>query len=209
MAEKLVKVLQDNSKPSSIIIINGDPKDNNSLLLREGYADVIDELIENNEISIVKEVWAEGWREDYAAKAIEDAIKEGNEIDGVIASNDALAGMAIKALTEYKLHEDVPVVSQDAELSACQRIVEGTQLATVFKPVNKLSEKTIDLAIELFYGISPSYNAIISNGKKDIKYIKLDYTLVDKENIEESIIKSGFHLREDVYINIDGESNNE
>ncbi|MBC8217203.1 MAG: substrate-binding domain-containing protein, partial [Planctomycetes bacterium] len=49
------------------------------------------------------------------------------QLDAVIASNDAQAAGAIAALEEAGLAGKVAVSGQDADLAACQRVVEGTQ----------------------------------------------------------------------------------
>ena len=45
----------------------------------------------------------------------------------------------------------------------------------------------------------------ISDGSKMVPYLKIEPTSVTKSNIDEVIIKSGFHLKEDVYLNVPDE----
>ena len=42
----------------------------------------------------------------------------------------------------------------------------------------------------------------IENGKYEVPYIGLEPISVDKNNMNDVIIGSGFHLKEDVYLNI-------
>ena len=44
----------------------------------------------------------------------------------------------------------------------------------------------------------------MSDGTYDIPGIVLEPIAVNKENIDETIIESGFHLREEVYLNVSG-----
>ena len=69
------------------------------------------------------------------------------KIDAIVASNDSTAGGAIAALKAEDLSGKVAVSGQDAELAACQRVVEGTQTLTVYKPVRKLAETAAEVAV--------------------------------------------------------------
>jgi D-xylose transport system substrate-binding protein len=93
------------------------------------------------------------------------------------------------------------VVGQDADLSACQRIVEGTQLMTVYKPIEKLAGETARLAVLLAMGESLKIEKTIYDGKYDIPYYELEPIPVDQGNMDSTIIKDGFHMKEEVYRN--------
>ena len=56
------------------------------------------------------------------------------------------------------------LVGQDADLAACQRIVEGTQLMTVYKPVDSLASKAAEAAVALCKDSSDSENSILKEG---------------------------------------------
>ena len=43
---------------------------------------------------------------------------------------------------------------------------------------------------------------MLENGSYEIPYIGLEPISVDRSNIDEVIIGSGFHLKEDVYLNV-------
>lgn len=193
------------SKPFNLLVINGDPKDNNSTLLNEGFYETLDPYIESGKIKIVDEIWALEWRESYAKEVVEKHLKNGEHIDGIIAANDVLATGAIETLAKWQLAGAVMVVSQDAELSACQRIVEKTQLATVYKPINDLAETCAKMAINMAKGEKLIANDEIANGSGLIPYLKLDTIVVDSDNIDPVIIQSGFHKAADVYMNVSPE----
>lgn len=181
-----------------LVMINGDPKDNNSALLNKGFHRAIEDQTQGP-VEVVGEVWANEWRERFAQEAIQKALADGEKIDGVIAANDVLASGAIRILVENQLAGKVMVVSQDAELSACQRIVEGTQLATVYKPINDLAEHAVAAAVAHLSGEVYPTTETIDNGYTKVPYDKLSFQLVDKDNMDEVIIESGFHTKEDVY----------
>ena len=188
--------------PYNLLIINGDPKDNNSILLNKGFYETIQAHIDSGLIKVVDETWANEWREQYAKDLVEKQLASGVRIDGIIAANDVLATGAIEVLAKWRKAGEVIVVSQDAELSACQRIVEGTQLATAYKPIYDLASTTAKVAVGMAKGEKVIANDTIYNEYESIPYLKLDAYVVDLDNMETVIIKSGFHRKEDIYRNI-------
>ena len=119
-------------------------------------------------------------------------------------SNDDVATAVVRALSEKRLAGKVGVVGQDADLAACQRIVQGTQIMTVYKPVEKLAQKAAQCAIALASGEEIEAEDTINDGKFFVPYVALEPISVKKENMDEVIINSGFHLKEDVYMNVPG-----
>lgn len=189
----------------NLLIINGDPKDNNSKLLNEGFYESLNTRVEHGDIHIVEEIWANEWREQFAKDLVEKYLTKGIRIDGIIAANDVLATGAIEVLSKWRKAGEVLVVSQDAELSACQRIVEKTQLATAYKPIYDLATTTAKVAVSMANDENVITNDSIYNGYLSVPYLKLDAYVVDLDNMESVIIKSGFHRKEDIYRNISNE----
>jgi D-xylose transport system substrate-binding protein len=123
-----------------------------------------------------------------------------NRIDALLAPNDAKAGATIKALQEYGLDGKIVITGQDAELDAIRRIIKGTQSMTLFKDVRESARKNIDAAIKLGNGETVLTEDWIYNGKKHIPAILIAPVLVDKNNINDVLIKSGYLKKEDVHI---------
>ena len=123
-----------------------------------------------------------------------------------MCGNDDVATSVIRALAVCQLAGEKPVVGQDADLPACQHIVEGTQLMTVFKPVSKLAEQAAQLSVRLASGDDIDVDSTISDGQYDIPYVATEPVAVTRDNIDEVIIDSGFHSKEDVYMNVSEES---
>lgn len=118
-----------------------------------------------------------------------------------MCGNDALAGEAIHALAERGYAGKIFVTGQDGDLEACQRLVEGTQLITVYKPVEKLARLAAECAVKLASGEELANTDTFFDGSKDIPYIAIEPSAVTRENLDTVIIDSGFHLREEVYMN--------
>lgn len=179
--------------------IGGAPTDNNAFLLRDGSMSVLREKIDSGEINLVVNELTEGWKQDEAYKTIKTYLDNGGTLDAVVAANDGTAAGVIQALEEKGLSGKVPVSGQDAELAACQRIIEGTQTTTVYKPINKLASQAAIAAVAMVKGLAPETNAVINNGKADVPSYFLEPIIVSKSNMMETIIKDGFHSYNDVY----------
>jgi D-xylose transport system substrate-binding protein len=94
----------------------------------------------------------------------------------------------------------VLVTGQDADLAACQRIVEGSQTMTVYKPIEALATKAAELAIKVAKKEAVTEpTKPVNNGRKDVPSILLEPIQVDKANLDATVIKDGYQKREDVY----------
>jgi D-xylose transport system substrate-binding protein len=185
------------------VYIGGADTDNNAHMIKQGVFNILQPSIDKGNITVVYDQWTKEWLTANALANMRAALSaNGNRIDAVISANDATAGSVIAALQEQGLAGRIPVAGQDAELAAAQRIVEGTQTMTVYKPIKRLAEKAAELAVKLAKGESTGANRKVNNGKIEVPSVLLAPIAVDKSNIDETIIADGFHSREDVYKNI-------
>ena len=198
MAEALVKEVPT----GNYVILKGSPTDYNSTMLYEGHMNILKNYIRRGDIKIVAETWAKDWAREYGFQCVEETLEKGIKIDGIIAANDSLAAAAIEALSEKRLAGKVAVVGHDADLSACQRVVEGTQLMTVYKPIEKLAKAAAEAAIKMANGQEIYIYDTINDGKYDVPYFMIQPIPVTIDNMQSTIIKDSFHRMEDIYINI-------
>ncbi|WP_081735536.1 D-xylose ABC transporter substrate-binding protein [Paenibacillus gorillae] len=184
------------------VYIGGSEADNNAHLFKKGAMNVLQKYIDSGDIQIVYDQWSKDWNPAAALSNMENALTaNNNQIDAVVAANDGTAGGAIQALTAQGLAGKIPVSGQDAELAAAQRIIEGTQTMTVYKPIKALAEKAAELAVKLAKGEDVGADKKVNNGKIDVPSILLDPIAVTKDNIDATVIADGFHSKEDVYKN--------
>jgi D-xylose transport system substrate-binding protein len=183
-------------------LIEGADTDNNAHLFKKGQMNILQPFIDKGDIKVVYDQWTEEWDPANALANMENALTANkNEINAVVAANDGTAGGVIQALAAQGLAGKVPVSGQDAELAAVQRVVEGTQTMTVYKPIKLIAETIADLAVKMANGEEVQADDKVNNGKIDVPSILLDPIPVTKENIEDTIIADGFHSKEDVYKN--------
>lgn len=183
------------------VYIGGSETDNNAVLFRKGAMKVLEQ--QAGKIKVVLDQYSKDWSPNEAQIHMETALRTyGNNIQGIVAANDGTAGGAIEALSGKKLDGKIPVSGQDAELEALQRIVEGKQTMTVYKPISKLAEAAADAALALANKQELKANNKISNGKLDVPAQYLEPVAVTKENIASTVIKDGFQKLEDIYKNV-------
>ncbi len=193
MADAIIKAMPDGG---DIIKINGPSKDNNVSLVNHGF----DKEIIHHGITVIDTFYASEWNGEEAFNYMTENSKKADEVQAVMCGNDSLAGQVVRYLSEQRQAGKVAVVGQDADLDACQRIVEGTQTMTVYKPIEKLAKKAAECAVALVKGEDIPEAETIGDGKYAIPYVYIEPVSVDKNNIDNVIIDSGFHLREDVYL---------
>ena len=202
MGETLIEACPDGG---NIFAINGSPTDKNVEEVEKGFK----EAIKGSKLKVVYSGYCDNWTAEIAATHVNKGLEVTDDIVGIMCGNDDLASQAVKVLSENRLAGQVALVAQDADLAACQRIVEGTQTMTVYKPIEQEASTAATLAVALGkgedigdsgceYPVTETFN----DGEYDIPYYKITPVAVTKENIDEVIIDGGFHTREDVYLNV-------
>ena len=186
------------------LIVNGSVRDNNSYRVNEGLHEVLDPYIQRGQVEVVDEIWLDAWSSDEAMVKIGEVLERTTDIDAISAANDQLANAAIQLLAERRLAGDVAVVGQDADLLSTQRVVEGLQLMTVYKPIYQLATRAAELAVAIAEDRLPEPDRYVTNGSGvDIPYFVEEPIAVFRENMDETIIRDGFHSAEDVYRTVD------
>jgi len=202
-AQSVVDAVKDQLGKGKVLkfaYIGGSPTDNNATLLRKGSFEVLQPLIDKGEIKIVVDKPTADWDPDVAYQNMKSYLSTSSgAIDVVVAANDGTAGGAVKALQEYHLAGKVPVSGQDAELAALQRIVAGTQTATVYKPIPREDAAVLDMAIKLANNQKIEANAKVNDGQIDVPSVLLEPTLVTKDNILSTVIKDNYHTSAEIY----------
>ncbi|MCC5894542.1 MAG: substrate-binding domain-containing protein [Alkalibacterium sp.] len=182
------------------VYIAGAETDNNAHLMKKGVYQILRPFITNGKTEVVYDQWTEAWVPENAKTNMKAALAaNNNQIDAVIAANDATAGAVIEALEEEGLAGVIPVVGQDAELDGVRRIVAGTQSMTVYKSIRSLTRQTAEIALKMAAGEDIYTSTTINNGKKDVPAVLLRPVAVTEDNIHETVIDDQYHSEEEVY----------
>ncbi|WP_219838918.1 D-xylose ABC transporter substrate-binding protein [Paenibacillus sp. R14(2021)] len=186
------------------VLIEGADTDNNAHMFKQGQMNILKPLVDKGDIQIVYDQFTKEWKPSNAFENMKTALKANNNaVNAVMAANDGTAGGAISALAAQHMAGRIPVSGMDAELAAAQRIVEGTQAMTVYKPIRKLAERAAYLAVQMAKGEQVSTDKTVFNKKVDVPAILLEPIAVNKANMDTTIIADGFHSREEVYRQVD------
>ncbi|MBA2950423.1 substrate-binding domain-containing protein [Streptomyces sp. PSKA28] len=132
----------------------------------------------------------------YATMSAAIARLGPHRIDGVYAINDAVAAGAISALKAAHVTPLPPVVGQDAELSAIQRIVRGEQYMTVYKPYEPEADAAAEMAVALGRGekLDGIARTTVGNSTtKDIPAVLLTPVPVNAKNVKATVVKNGMY----------------
>ncbi len=191
-------------------LISGSPTDNNAHLMREGQMSVLQPYIDSGDIKIVVDQWCDGWNPEEALKYTEDGLSaNNNDVACVLTSNDGTAGGAIQALAEQGLTSEVIVTGLDAELAACQRVVEGSQSMTIYRRFALCDETAVEAAYMLAKGEDPGTKFEISatdNGAVQVPSVLLndpEYIFAATPENMNIVIEDGWHAEADIYKNVD------
>jgi D-xylose transport system substrate-binding protein len=208
VGEMMTEYVVNKYPKGNYIILKGDVGDNNAHLVYEGQMNILDKYIKNGDIKIVAEQFCKNWSGDEALKHTENALTAvNNDVVAILTGYDGLATGAIQALAAQGLAGKVAVTGQDAELSACQRVVEGTQTMTIYKPLKTLARKAIESAVALAKKEKlTDINGSVKVDDVDINAVLLDPIVVTADNMVDIIVKDGFQSLEDIYKNIPKEN---
>ena len=174
IGEALIKACPDGG---NIFAINGSPTDGNVAEVVKGF----NKALKNSNLNIVYTGYCDNWLAELAGNHVNKGLEVTKDIVGVMCGNDDLASQAVKVLSENRLAGKVAVVAQDADLAACQRIVEGTQEMTVYKPIEQEANTAAEFAVALGKGEDITSGTgeskateTFNDGTYDIPYYSID-----------------------------------
>jgi D-xylose transport system substrate-binding protein len=189
--------LVDRAPKGNYLLLGGSPLDSNSNVVRAGQMKVLQPFIDRGDIHVFADFWVPEWS---ATEAYIIVTNELNKLKAaptaIVASNDAIAGGAIQALEDKGWSGRVLVSGQDADLAAIERIFEGSQLMTVYKPVGNEARAAAEAAMKLARHEDVESQGAVQNGTLTTKAILLKPICVTQENAKQTVLKDGFQKLE-------------
>jgi len=196
-----------------VLLLGGDPADQNAYMLREGQLKILQPAIDRQEIQVVADPFCDKWLRSEATRYTEDALVKHPDLVSVVASNDGTAGGVIAALRAKGKEGKVFVSGQDADLEACQNIVKGFQTVTVYKPIREIAQTAAFIAVLFAEGLNLDavkerlseetfFQGTFTELKDEdavVPTIFLNPIPVTKDNLDATVIADGFHSREKIY----------
>ena len=142
-------------KNPNILIMDGDPTDNNAKLFAQGYNGVLAPHFADGSYTKVGEP-AGTWDPPTAATTFEQQFTAHKNINAVVTPNDDNANAVISVLQKDKIPpKTFPTTGQDASPSGLQNILKGYQCGTVYKPIYEEAQAAAALALYLRAGLKP------------------------------------------------------
>jgi len=181
------------AKPN-VLVMDGDPTDNNAGLFAQGYNGVLNPLFGNNTYVKVGEP-AGTWTPSVAQTTFAQQYTAHPNINSVVTPNDDNANAVIAYLQGKQTKaKTFPTTGQDASKSGLQNILKGFQCGTVYKPIYLEAQAAAALALYLRAGETPPSGLVNATTKDtqantDVKSVYLTPTWVTTGNLATTVVK--------------------
>lgn len=206
IGQKIAEYALQKVPEGNYVMVYGSNTDNNAHIMKKAQLDVLKPALDSGKIKIVADNFMPDWKPEEALKMAENALTQnGDNVQAFVVSNDGMAGGVVQALANKGLAGKVLVTGQDAAIDGLQRVAEGTQSMTVYKPIIPLASQAVEAAIKLVKKEPLTTTPFMNdneNVKKEVPAILLEVTVVDKNNLMTTVIKDGYAKYEDVYKNV-------
>ncbi len=194
-----------------VIQLAGSPTDNNATLFTKGQTEILQPYVDKGVIEIIAQQGVENWDPANALKLMENLLTAaGNDVDAVVASNDGTALGALQAMKAQGLAGKVPISGQDATADGSNSIVKGELTVSILKDIRNLSPLAIDVVDKLLKdqpvqgmkNFTLAELTVDPSKQGEVPCVFLEVQQVNKDNVYELVVKSGFQSYDDVYRDI-------
>lgn len=191
-----------NAPKGNYVLIYGASTDNNANIMKASQNEVIKPAVDKGDIKIVADQNAKDWSPEEALKIAENALTQNkNEVVAFVCSNDGTAGGAIQAIKARGLIGKVIVTGMDAQIDGLQRIAQGEQSMTVYKPIQPLAYAAVESAVKLAKGEKLETTKTMKAVNKEVPFVFIEPKVVDKSNLMD-IVKDGYQKFDDIFVNV-------
>src|SRR5438067_4841826 len=194
IGDGFVQCVKDWNVPKpNVLVMNGDPTDNNAGLFSQGYHSVLDPMFSNGTYVKVGEP-AGTWTPSVAQTTFAQQFTAHPNINSVVTPNDDNANAVIAYLQSKQIKaKTIPTTGQDASKSGLQNILKDYQCGTVYKPIYLEAQAAVALALYLRAGQAPPSRLVNATTKdtqtnSDVKSSYLTPTWVTVANIEKTVV---------------------
>jgi len=169
-------------KGSVVAELWGGQTDQNAFWFKSGNDAVLNPLFKSHALKKGPTQFVPDWDANNAATIFNQMlVKTSNNIQGIIAANDNIAGAVIADLKAKHL-KPIPISGQDATPQGIQYILAGWQSGTVYKYVPDEANAAAAAAIALLKGQKPKTNTTRKNGAKNEPTLALPVVWITKHN---------------------------
>lgn len=192
--EALLKAVSAGGDPKrgQVVMINGSPTDPNAAEYKAGAHSVLD-----GKVNIGREFDTPDWSPDKANDEMTQAITGlgRDNIIGAYAANDGTASGAIAALRSAGANPIPPVTGQDAELAAVQRVIEGSQYMSVYKPYGQEAKVAAAMAVAVAQGkeYDGPTKELTNDSGDTVPSVLLPVYTMTKDQVKNTVLKDGLY----------------
>ncbi|NVD39558.1 sugar ABC transporter substrate-binding protein [Ensifer sp. HO-A22] len=201
------------TEPKNIELFGGSPDDNNAFFFYDGAMSVLQPLIDSGKLVVksgqkgMDQVGTLRWEGAVAQARMENLLSAhytDAKVDGVLSPYDGLSIGIISALKGVGYGSgDMPmpvVTGQDAELPSVKSILAGEQYSSIFKDTRELAKVTVGMVNAIMEGKEPEVNdtKTYDNGVKVVPSYLLKPVAVDKSNIKDVMVSSGYYTEDQI-----------
>jgi D-xylose transport system substrate-binding protein len=161
--------------------IDGAATDNNATLFKQGYESVLTKTKGWTKVSEQNG----NWDAPTAGREFGTILAAHPKVKAVMVANDTMAGAVVADLKNSHLAGQVAVSGQDATAVGLQRIMDGTQCFTIYKPTTAEAGPAIDAIAQLLTGKTPKTNGTVTDPttKKAVPSILAKPIAITKANV--------------------------
>ena len=184
------------AKPQ-VVVMHGDPTDNNATLFAQGYNAVLAPFFSSGKYTLVART-AGTWMPNVALTEFEGAYTQHPNTNSAVIPNDETGAPIISYLQSHGVKpKTFPTTGQDATLTGLQNVLSGYQCGTVYKPIYLEAQAAVALATYLRAGgTAPAalLNAVSTDPTTGVKVpsVLLKPEWVTPANMNDTIVKDQF-----------------
>jgi D-xylose transport system substrate-binding protein len=184
------------AKPN-VVVMRGDPTDNNATLFAQGYNGVLKADFSSGKYKLVATP-AGTWKPPVALTEFEGAYTAHPNINSAVIPNDENGAPIISYLQSHGVKaKTFPMTGQDATLTGLQNVLIGYQCGTVYKPIYLEAQAAVALAMYLRAG-KPAPASLLNATTTDpttktaVPSVLLTPEWVTPANMDSTIVKDNF-----------------
>lgn len=205
--------LKDGKGPFNIELFGGSPDDNNAYFFYDGAMSVLQPYIDSGKLVVrsgqtkMEQIATLRWDGATAQARMDNLLSAHYSTENIDAVLSPYDGISIGILSSLKGvgygsgSKSMPIVTgQDAELASVKSILAGEQTQTVFKDTRELAKKAVSMVQSILEGTEAEVNdsKTYDNGVKVVPSYLLEPVSVDKDNLEQALVDTGYYSKEDL-----------
>jgi D-xylose transport system substrate-binding protein len=185
ITKSLLERIKDKGATGGVIQVSGAPDDAAADLVRSG----VKKVMSTSNVPVLATYDTPNWDPEKARQWVAQQIGRlgPQQIAGVVAGNDGVAGGTLEAFQAAGVSPVPPITGNDSELAAAQRILRGEQYNTISKPIRVVAEAAAAAAVQLVHGQQPQAGEQLYDTPTEL----FQPTVVTAANVGTALIDTG------------------